>query len=113
MTAKPGKKIFACVRQTSAHGKHGTRDCEFIFAGKHVSAEECGNVVHRRRQKTRGSKFAGAAARLEKCQLVKPADFVAHAQGFIEVNEVGATAEKDMLAVVQYFSGAGMLVRRG
>ena len=41
-----------------------------------------------------------------------PADFVFHADAAVELDQVGADAEENVLAVVDDFAGAGMLVGR-
>ena len=44
---------------------------------------------------------------------VIPANLVFHSDAPVELNQVGAAPEQDMLAVVDYFAGAGMLIGRG
>ena len=56
---------------------------------------------------------AGAAAGFEKRHLVVPADVVFDADAAIELDQVGAAAEQDVLAVVDHFPGRGMLVGGG
>ena len=42
-----------------------------------------------------------------------PANFVLNSGAAIEIEQVGAAAEQHMLAIVDNFAGAGMLIRRG
>ncbi len=45
--------------------------------------------------------------------MIEPADLIGDTDVLVELHEVGADAEEDVLAVIDNFSGAGMLVRRG
>src|ERR1700731_2493986 len=67
--------------------------------------------MERRRQRG-GVHHAGAGAGLDKSHHVIPADFVFHADAAIELDEISADAEEDVLAVVDDFAGSGMLVGR-
>ena len=53
-----------------------------------------------------------APARLEKRQAIVPADLVRDSEALVELDEIGAAAEQHVLAVVDDFAGAGMLVGR-
>ena len=57
--------------------------------------------------------FEVLAARLDERHLVVPADLVGDANAFVELDEISTDAKQDVLAVVDYFTGSGMLVRRG
>src|SRR6202034_2024905 len=67
--------------------------------------------MQRRRQR-RCMHHTGAAARFDEIHFVEPTDFVFHADAAVELDEVGADAKEDVLAVIDDFTGAGMLVRR-
>ena len=54
-----------------------------------------------------------APAGLDEIHLIEPADLIGDADVLVELHEVAADAEEDVLAIVDNFSGAGMLVRRG
>jgi hypothetical protein len=50
------------------------------------------------------------SARLKEGELVKPTDLVAHAKSFVKLNEVRATPQENVLAVVDYLSCARMFI---
>src|SRR4051812_40332990 len=52
------------------------------------------------------------SARFEEVQPRKPADFVLHSTSPIQVDQVGAAAEQDVLAVVDDLASPGVLIRR-
>ena len=60
----------------------------------------------------RWSDFGGAAPGLEKCQLLIPANLVFNSCAAIEIEQVGAASEQYVLAIIDNFAGAGMLIRR-
>ncbi len=62
------------------------------------------------RGQRRSAHDAGAAAGLDESHLVIPADFVFHADALVELDQVGADAEENVLAVVDDFAGAGMFI---
>ena len=55
---------------------------------------------------------AGATAGLDERHLVIPANFVLDADASIELDQIGTNAKQDVLAIVDYFSGAGMFIGR-
>ncbi len=55
---------------------------------------------------------ADAAAGLDEGHLVEPADFIFDADAPVELDQIGADAKQHVLAVVDDFAGAGMLVGR-
>jgi hypothetical protein len=57
-----------------------------------------------------GAHDGGAAAGLDERHGVIPADFVSDADAAVELDEVGANAEENVLAVVDDFAGAGVFV---
>ena len=65
-----------------------------------------------RRGKRGGVHHATAAAGLNESHVIVPADFVFHSDAAVELDEVGADPEENVLAVVDHFAGAGMLVGR-
>ena len=67
--------------------------------------------MQRSRQEGR-SDDRGAPARLQKGQPVIPANLFFHANVPVELQQIGAAAQQHMLAVVDDFAGAGMLVGR-
>ena len=68
--------------------------------------------MHRRGEQGRPH-HRNAPTWFDEIHLVEPADLVGNANSFVELNQICAHAEEDMLAVVDDFSCAGMLVRRG
>ena len=74
--------------------------------------EERGRTVERRRQDSRLDGRLPASG-LNESKAAVPADLVGGADAAIEVDEVGAAAQQDMLAVIHDFAGAGMLVGGG
>ena len=48
-----------------------------------------------------------------KCQVIVPANLPLDAEARIELDQIRATAQQHVLAVVHHFAGAGMLVGRG
>src|SRR5262249_13623212 len=64
------------------------------------------------RRENRRPQRAQASARLNEGQLIKPPNPFAHAEALIELEQVGATAEQNVLAVIDHFAGSGMLVGR-
>src|SRR6266403_2671196 len=62
-----------------------------------------------RRRRNHGS----VSSRLEERQFLIPANFVLNPRATIEIEQVGAAAEQHMLAIVDNFAGARMLIRRG
>ena len=63
-----------------------------------------------RRGQRRSAHHAGAAAGLDESHFVVPADFVFDADAAVELDQVGANAKQNVLAVVDDLAGAGMLV---
>ena len=56
---------------------------------------------------------AGAAAGLDKGHVFIPPDFIFNADAAVELDKICADAKQNVLAVVDHFSGARMLVGRG
>ena len=67
----------------------------------------------KRRGKRRGVHHAGAPAGFDEGHVVVPANLIGDADALVELDEVGADAEENMLAVVDHFAGSGMLVGGG
>jgi hypothetical protein len=67
--------------------------------------------VQRRGQRGRFH-HRGAAAGFDESHLVVPADLVGDADALVELDQVGAGAKENVLAVVDDLAGAGMLVGR-
>src|SRR5258706_11687140 len=91
--------------------RDGTRDYELVFNAKKRKPQKRRSRVKRRGQR-RGMHDAGAAAGLDKCHLFIPADFVFHTDATVELDQVGAYAKQNVLAVVNHFASARMFVRR-
>jgi hypothetical protein len=68
--------------------------------------------MHRRGKRGR-SHHRNTTAGFDEVHLIEPADLIGHADSFVELHQICTDAEKDMLAVVDDFSCARMLVRRG
>lgn len=64
-------------------------------------------------RKKRWSDPAGASAGFDEGQFIEPLNFVIYSKLLIEMDEIGAAAEQDVLAVVHHLAGAGMLIGRG
>jgi hypothetical protein len=62
------------------------------------------------RWQPRTAKGRCPTARFEKRQTVVPADFSGDASLLVKVQEIGATTQKDVLAVIDGLARAGMLV---
>ncbi len=52
-----------------------------------------------------------AAAGFDESHFVVPANLIGDADAVVELDQVGADAKQNVLAVVDDFAGAGMLVR--
>jgi hypothetical protein len=50
------------------------------------------------------------ASGLKKSHALKPANLIFGPDPFVELKQVGAAAQQNVLAVVYHFSGAGVLV---
>jgi|SRR5215467_10252853 len=68
--------------------------------------------MHRRGKKGR-LHHRSAAAGLDEVHPVEPADLVGNSDSFVELNQIRADAEQDVLAVIDDFSRTGMLIGRG
>src|SRR5450755_2282893 len=68
--------------------------------------------MQRRRQGGRGNDGCTSSG-LEEGKLLIPANLVLNSGAPIEIEKVGATAEQHMLAIIDNFASAGMLIRRG
>ena len=66
-----------------------------------------------RRGQERRLEQGAASAGLDEGEVVVPADGVERVEAAIEVDEVGASADQHMLAVIDDLSGAGMFVGGG
>ena len=61
--------------------------------------------------KKRRRQPAGASAGLNKGELIEPLNFVAYAELLVEMNQVGAASQQDVLAIVHHLAGSRMLIR--
>jgi hypothetical protein len=52
------------------------------------------------------------SARLEKCQLLVPANLVLHAGTLVKIEQIGATSQQNMLAIIHHLASARMLIGR-
>src|SRR5215470_16149600 len=93
------------------HSPQSPGNRQFVEKRQIFGAQERRRSVERR-GKARGGEPAGASSRLDESQFLKPADFAVDAETLVEINEVGATAKKNVLAVVHDFAGSRMLVGR-
>ncbi len=59
-----------------------------------------------------GANLGGLTTGEHEGEVVVPANFVLHAEASVEVDEIGATTEQDVLAVVDDFASSRMLIRR-
>ena len=54
-----------------------------------------------------------AATGFDEVHLIEPADLIGDADAIVELQQVGADAKQNVLAVVDDFGGAGMFPGRG
>src|SRR6266516_4492115 len=64
------------------------------------------------RLRARRPDYRGTSARFQKCELIEPADFIFYTNPLIELDQVRAAPEQHMLAVINYFASAGVLIGR-
>ena len=74
-------------------------------------AQKSCRVVQRRRQRRRFN-HRGSTARLEESKPSNQRILLSTPSALVELDQIGAAAEQHVLAVVHYFAGARMLVRR-
>ena len=112
MTVTPVQEGSAGVRlRGQCERRDGAGDGELVSCGEKRKAQERWRGVQRGGQR-RSAHSRGAAAGLDERHLVVPADFVLDADAPVELDQIGADAKEYVLAVVDDFAGAGMLVGR-
>jgi hypothetical protein len=84
-------------------GIEGAGDGEFVFHAERRKSQKRTSHVKRRGENA-GVHFAAAPLRIEKDKAVKKIYFAGGAYAAIEIFEVGATAEGDVLAIVDVFA---------
>src|ERR1700722_1694294 len=89
----------------------GARDRDLVFRIEKRKTQERRGGVQRGGQR-RSMHDAGAAAGFDKSHVFVPADFIFDADAAVELHQVGADAEENVLAIVDDFAGAGMFVGR-
>src|SRR4029077_8910168 len=92
-------------------GKTG-RDRELVSQTEARSPQKRRRCVQWSEQR-RGLDHRGATSGLEKGHALKPANLVLNSDTLVELNQVGAAAEQNVLAVVHHFASARMLIGRG
>ena len=113
MAMEPVEEVFCGVGRKAGHeGGESAGDGELVFEGEGGGAEEGERGVKGRGEGARLN-HAGWAAGGEEGEAVVPADGVEDAEAAVEVDEGGATADEDVLAVVDDLASAGMLVGGG
>ena len=80
-------------------GIKGASDSDFVFESERRKREKAASHVKGRGEQT-GAHFAAAALRIEEEHAVEEFYFVAGADAAVEILEVGAAAEGDVLAIV-------------
>ena len=112
MTLEPRFEILAVITRQPGHERqHRARDGHLVLQIKNGGIEERRRGVKRGGQRA-GPQRRGLAAGKDEGDLVVPANLLLNAETAIEVNEIGAATEKNVLAVVDHLAGAGKLVRR-
>jgi len=66
----------------------------------------------KRRGQERGLKNASPSAGLDKGQAIEPADGITDIQPTIKIDEVDAVTQQHVLAVIDYFAGSRVFIRR-
>ena len=66
-----------------------------------------------RSRQSRRREFRSSSAGLDQCEPIEPSHFVQSPYAAIEVQQIRAISEEDMLTVVDNLSRSGMLIRRG
>ena len=80
-------------------GEHGAADGDFVGERERREFGERAGHVERRGQKA-GFHFAFASLRIEEEQAIEKFHFVCGADAAIEIVEIGAAAERDVLAII-------------
>lgn len=78
---------------------NSARDAQLVAESQAFHLEKCAGEVQRRRQPS-AAQHRRAPARLQKVELTMEADAVSDAQPRIEIEQVDATPQQDVLAVV-------------
>src|ERR1700692_3264073 len=109
----PVQKRTPCITLLGKRkGGDGARDRNLVFRIEKWKTQERRSGVQRGWQR-RCTHDANTAAGLDESHFVVPADFLFDANAAIELHQVGADAEENVLAIVDDFAGAGMFVGRG
>src|SRR5215813_10743543 len=95
----------------SHHRQQRLCNRHFVCHRKRRGREKRGHVM-KGRWKKRRMDSAGGSAWLDENQFLEPLNLAADAKLLVEVDQVGAAAEQHMLAVVHYFAGTRMFIRR-
>src|SRR5437762_13393280 len=90
---------------------HRSGDRQFVSQIQAGCAQECRRGVKWGGQPRRPD-YRGTSARFQKCELIEPADFIFYTNPLIELDQVRAAPEQHMLAVINYFASAGVLIGR-
>ena len=88
----------------------GARDRELVGRAQEREFQEGRRGVQRRGKRGRPH-HGSAAAGLDEGHLVVPADLVGDADAVVKLEQIGADAKQNVLAVVDDFAGAGMFPR--
>src|SRR6266478_6712430 len=106
------ERLPSILRNGRSKRHHGAADSHLVAKTQTVHPEKCQSSMQgsgERRRRNHGS----ASSRLEERQLLIPANFVLNSRATIKIEQVGTAAEQHVLAIVDNFTGAGMLIRRG
>src|SRR5579863_4948877 len=110
---QPVREGFSSVELLSERERdHGAGDRELVFGGQERKMQERRRSVQRSWE-WGGAHDRGASTGFEERHGVVPADVVAHADALVEIDQVGAGAKQNVLAVVDDLAGSGMLVGGG
>ena len=111
VTQEPRQEILAVILGKLGDKRHHrARNGQLVFQIEYGRVEKRWSGMKRRRQRSRLQRRRAPTGKDER-DLVVPADLLFHPEAAIELDEIGAAAQQDMLAVVHNFRGAGQFIR--
>src|SRR5579872_1109147 len=111
VSAQPTQERLAFITRSRRYKSgHGGSNGDLVLETQTGCFKKRRRGVKRSRQ-SRGTYYRRTSSRFKKYQIVKPADAILYLQAPIELNEIGAATEQNMLAIVDDLSCTGMLVR--
>ena len=113
MLAKPiGKALSAVWRKRAHERQHRTCNRNLVGPGQRRGPQEGGRRVQRRRQ-SRGADLRSPPAGFDEGEAIKPSNLLRHPDAAVEVEQVGAASQQDMLTVIYNLPCSGVLVGGG